>query len=304
MKRVPISQRPNRKIAGAVTAAGVMVIGLTACGDDTQTPSGDSTGTTTGATADTIGPPATTTAPTAPETEVGFEHPTGADDIVVEIVFEGGSVPADYAFRNLPVMLVSGDGKQFVQGPQIEIFPAPLLANVLVSDIGESGIQELLDLAAEHGLLTEREYERNDMIADASDTVVRISANGETYEHRAYALELGTSDGGEETGDRAELQAFVTAATSTVPTDAAPMEPDTFLVRATPITDTSGYDVEPTFVAWTIDGFSLAEAADCVAIPTADVTELFATSNQLTFFTEDDVTYQLAVKPQLPGDAC
>lgn len=304
MKRISVPQCPTRTIAGAVAAAGVMVIGLTACGDDAETPSGDSTGTTTGAPADTISPPATTTAPTTPDTEVGFEHPTGSDDIVVEIVFEGGFVPADYAFRNLPVMLVSGDGKQFVQGPQIEIFPAPLLANVLVSDTGESGIQELLDLAAEHGLLTEREYERNDMIADASDTVVRISANGETYEHRAYALGLGTSDSGEESGDRAELQAFVTAATSTVAADAAPMEPDTFLVRATPITDTSGYEVEPTIVAWTIDGFPLAEAAECVAIPAADVTELFATSNQLTFFTEDDVTYQLAVKPQLPGDSC
>ncbi len=288
------------KLAGAFTAAGVMVIGLSACGDDTETPSGDSTGTTT----DTIRPPATTTAPTTPEDEAGFDHPTGADDVVVEIVFEGGFVPADFAFRNLPVLLVSGDGKQFVQGPQIEIFPAPMLANVLVSEIGESGIQELLDLAAEHGLLTEREYERNDMIADASDTVVRISANGETYEHRAYALGLGTFDSGEETGDRAELQAFITAATGTVPADASPMEPETFLVRATPTSDTTGYDVEPTFVDWTIDAALLADAADCVAIPAADVKDLFATSNQLTFFTEGDVTYQLAVKPLLPGDSC
>ncbi len=32
--------------------------------------------------------------------------------------------------------------------------------------------------------------------------------------------------------------------------------------------------------------------------------EVFAAANQLTFFTEGDVTYQLAVKPQLPGDSC
>jgi hypothetical protein len=302
MKRNSASQRPTSKLAGAITATGLLVIVLGACGDDTETSTGDSTGSTAGTTADTVSPTTPDTA--TPDTGSGFEHPTGADDVVIEIVFEGGFVPEDFAFRNLPTMLVSGDGRQFVQGPQIEIFPAPMLPNVLVSDIGEAGVQQLLDLAAEHGLLTEREYERNDMIADASDTVVRISANGETYEHRAYALGLGSSDSGEETGDRAELQAFITAATSSVPADAAPMEPETFLVRATPTTDTSGYEVEPTIVEWPVDAVSLADADDCVAIPAADVMDLFATSNQLTFFTEDDVTYQLAVKPQLPGDSC
>ena len=48
----------------------------------------------------------------------------------------------------------------------------------------------------------------------------------------------------------------------------------------------------------------LADAAECVAVPAADVGELFADANQLTFFTEGDVTYQVAVKPQLPGDGC
>ena len=32
------------------------------------------------------------------------------------------------------------------------------------------------------------------MVADAADTVVTISANGVTYEHRAYALGMGAGD--------------------------------------------------------------------------------------------------------------
>jgi len=278
-----------------VLAAGSLLT-LVACGEDSTANNDQPTG--------TIAPPVLTPAVPTTAAPPGIEHPTGADEAVIEIIFEGGFVPADFAFRNLPLLLVSGNGSHFTQGPQIAIFPGPMLPNVLVSDIGEPGVQQLLDLAAEHGLLTQRAYERNDMIADASDTVVRISANGETYEHRAYALGMGAGVGDDsvETGDRAELQAFIDAAISTSPADAVGFEPQTFLVRATPVTDTSGYDVEPTIAEWSIEGVTLADAADCVAIPATDVQELFSTANQLTFFTEADVTYQLSVRPQLPGD--
>lgn len=272
-------------------AAGALVVGLAACGDDSSTADRPTATDPT----ETIPPPDTVTPTTV---AAGFEHPTGADEVVVEIAYEGGFVPVDVAFSQTPVLLVSGDGRQFVAGPQIEIYPGPLLPNVLVSNIGEDGIQALLDLAAEHGLLTERDYARNDMIADAADTVVRISANGETYEHRAYALGI---DGGE-TGVRAELQAFVAAATADLAMDAAAFEPETYLVRATPIEDTTGFEVEPTIVDWPVESsLALAGAAE---VPAASVRELFADANQLTFFVQDDVTYQLAVKPQLPGDSC
>ena len=275
-------------------AAGALVVGLGACGDDNSTADRP----TVTAPNETI-PPPDTVAPTT--VAPGFEHPTGADEVVVEIAYEGGFLPADAAFRETPVLLVSGDGRLFVSGPQIAIYPGPLLPNVLVSDLGEDGIQALLDLAAEHGLLTEREYDRDDLIADAADTVVRISANGETYEHRAYALGLDT----DETGDRAELQGFVAAATSELAMDGAAFQPEHYLVRATPVDDTSGFDVEPTIVEWPAESaLLLADAGDCVAVPADSVDELFAEANQLTFFTQDDVTYQLSVRPQLPGDGC
>lgn len=283
------------RTAFSLVAAGALVVGLAACGDDSNTaaqpPSTDNT--------DTIAPPDTTAAPTT--VAPGFEHPTGADDVVVEIAYEGGFLPVEMAFAQLPTLLVTGDGRQFTLGPQIEIYPQPLLPNVLVSDIGEEGIQRLLDLAAEHGLLTHREYTRNDMIADAADTVVRISANGETYEHRAYALGSDT----EETGERAELEAFVQAVTAELPMDEATYEPDTYLIRATPVEDTSVYDVEPTFVDWPVESsLALAGATDCAEVPATQVEDLFAGANQLTLFVQGDVPYQLSVKPQLPGDAC
>ncbi|MAT04343.1 MAG: hypothetical protein CL424_04785 [Acidimicrobiaceae bacterium] len=308
---------PHRATAFLVPAA--LALTLAACGDDTE-PAADEpidtvTETTTGTTADTTEPEPSTTpatsapdAPTTPPTsgaDAGYEHPTSADEVVVSIAYEGGFMTREATFSQLPSLLVTGDAREFSLGPQIAIFPGPLLPNVQVADIGEEGIQELLALADEHGLLQQREYESPTNVADASDTVVTISVNGETYEHRAYALGIGGGPGAtDETGDRAELQAFVDAATMFGETETEAYEADTYLVRSFPIDDLTGYDVEPTVLEWPVDGVDLAAASDCLEMPAADVGSVFADANQLTFFEQDAVTYQLAVKPQLPGDSC
>ena len=56
---------------------------------------------------------------------------------------------------------------------------------------------------------------------------------------------------------------------------------------------------------WPADAsLRLADAGECATIPTGEVGDLFAGANQLTFFADDGITYQLTVKPQLPGDSC
>jgi len=289
--------RPRRLTV--VLAAGALI--LAACGDDSTAPVGTQPG-------DTIALPDGTTPPTTVPAPDAFEHPTASDEFVVEITYEGGFVPVDYQFAQIPTLLVAGDGQQYVPGPQIAIYPGPLLPNVQVADIGEEGIQTLLALAAEHGLLTVREYESPTNIADAPDTVVTIRANGGTYTHRAYALGLdpGLDGNGGEIGDRAELAAFIEAATAVAPDiPQEPFGPGTYLVRATPIGDLGGFDLEPTLVAWPATApVRLADAGECSAVAATDGDPLFATANQLTFFTEAGVTYRLSVKPQLPGDTC
>ncbi|TDT16993.1 hypothetical protein BDK89_2594 [Ilumatobacter fluminis] len=296
---------PTRATALIVPAA--LAFTLAACGDDSEPAADEPIDTVV----DTTVPPttpATTASPTAPPTTVadGYEHPTGADEVVVSIAYEGGFMTMEATFAQLPSLLVTGDAREFSLGPQIEIYPGPLLPNVQLADIGEAGIQELLALADEHGLLQDREYDADTNVADASDTVVTISANGETYVHRAYALGLGGGPGmTEETGDRAELQAFVDAAMMTLGTsETEAFEAETYLVRSFPIDDVSGYEIEPTIVEWSVDGVDLAAASDCVEIPADQVADLFVDANQLTFFEQDGTTYQLAVKPQLPGDSC
>jgi hypothetical protein len=300
--------RRSRRVWGPVAAVALLAP-LAACGDDSPAAEQPPAPATT--TPPDSAPPATTT-PAG-----GYEHPLGADEVVVEIVFEGGFLaPADH-FRTVPMLLVAGDGRAFTQGPQIEIYPAPLLPNVLVQQFGEDGVQGLVALADEHGLLAEREYERDDRIADAADLVVRISAGGETYEHRAYALGLGGTP--DEPGARGELQDFVEAALAMADPAAATFEPDAYVVRAIPIDDLTGFETEPTVVAWPEGtGVALSEATECVEVPADAVGEVFGAANQLTFFTDaggvattdagtsdaEPVVYELAVKPLLPGRGC
>lgn len=296
---------PLRTITTLLLPA-ALVVALAACGDDSEPvgePIGDVTETTAPPTAPASSAPEPTTPPTSAAPD-GYEHPTATDAVVVSIAYEGGFTTPEMAFSRLPVLTVTGDARQFTLGPQIAIFPGPLLPNVQVAEIGDDGIQQLLGLADEHGLLQEREYDEPANIADASDTVVTIQADGETYVHRAYALGIGGGPGEtEESGDRADLQRFVEAATiGEVETDA--YAADTFLVRSFPVDDLTGYDVEPTVVEWPSADIELAAASDCLEIPSDDVADTFAEANQLTFFEQDGTTYQLAVKPQIPGVTC
>jgi hypothetical protein len=297
----------RRRFLGLVLAAPLAApLMLAACGDDS----------TVGSPAPTAGgstlPPAGTDGPSPGTTPPGaIDHPTGADDVVLWIGYEGGFVPVEIAFQHLPALLVTGDGRVVQQGPQIEIHPGPLLPNLQQRTITEGGVQELLALAAEHGLFEAGDYEGPEAtVADAAHTVVRISANGTTIEHRAYALDIDPDVAGSE--DRARLAAFVERATdlqTAVAADALgaeePYEADSYRIRATVVTDDSGYEIEPTVVDWpSTASVRLADAVECAVVPADEAAPVFTGATQLTWFRDGDVTYQVAVVPSLPGESC
>ena len=85
-------------------------------------------------------------------------------------------------------------------------------------------------------------------------------------------------------------------------------EPTEYGIAAPVVDDLSVYGsdgIEPTVVDWPTDAsVRLAEATICSVVPASEVGEVLTAANQLTFFTDDGVTYQVLAKPILPGTDC
>lgn len=287
----------RRSFLSAALAVPSLAALLAACGDDRVSP-GDTTGGTNPGTGSTPGN--------------DIVHPTGADDVVLRIATEGGFVAPDSIFVAVPTLLLSGNGRAIEVGAIPEIYPGPLLPPLFERSISEAGVQAVLQAAKAAGLLAAPpDYSMPDGIgiADAPDTVVRIAANGTVYEHRANALGMEQTS----TPARDRLSAFVNAMSDLAKVagadtlgQSAALVPTAYRIRATQVDPTQYTEPAPTLVAWPeAISVRLPEAATCAVIPASEVGSLFADANQLTFFTETDAAYQVAVVQVLPGDkAC
>jgi hypothetical protein len=252
-----------------------------------------------------------------------YEFSKVPDEVVLRISYEGGFVGPGALFSTLPAFLLTGNGRAFSPGAMIDIYPGPLLSPMFERSVSTKGIEKVLKLADDAGLLGEiPDYELPDgpVVMDAPDTVVRIAVNGKLYEHRANALGMGLPDDNTagDTGARAEvtpardnLLKFVTlmndvskvAGAGNVGDEGA-WVPDQYRFQAMAVDPTQWTDPAPTVVEWPIEtGVVLADSAQCAKTAATEVDELFANATQLTFFKEGDVVYQLAVVGVLPGDA-
>lgn len=285
----------NRRSFLSAVAIAPVLAALAACGDPDLASGTD---------------PAPDTTPGSPPTTT-IAHPTGADEVVLKLSYEGGFVPAGYAFVNTPTLLVSGDGRVFTPALVPAIFPGPLLPALFVRRISQDGMQALLGIVRAAGLMAPPpEYADLHNVSDAANTVLTINAAGASFVHSAYALGMGGS--GSETGVRRTLL-DVTTALGDLETlvGEATLEPDAAFVatayrlqaRAVDPTELSGQDPAPTIVDWPAGvAVVLADATECVRIDAAAVGSLFIDAKQNTYFKQGDVVYQLAVAGVLPGD--
>jgi hypothetical protein len=238
------------------------------------------------------------------------EHGTGTGGVVIEITEEGGL--AGPAAPTAPPLVVVGDGRVVQPGPTTMQYPGPLLPNLQERSITPEGIQRLLDLAGEHGLLADVNYDRPGGIMDAPDTVVTISAGGRNYEHRAYALGIAGDDGRETDPDRARLQDFVEAVTAFGQSredalgEEQPYRAEAYVVRALPgEPETSPDGIEPRVVDWPAAApVRLADAGECAEVPAPAVADVLAGADELTRFVDAGVSYAVTAVPLLPGHGC
>ena len=274
-----------------------MLAAVAACGDDSKkatepTPVPNDEGTVEGS---------------APSS--GIAHPTGAQDVVLKLSYEGGFVPVGTAFVNTPALLVSGDGHVYTPAVTPAIFPGPLLPSMLVKTITESGIQRMLSIVQKAGLfVTTLDLSGGTGVADASSTVLTINANGKNYVQSAYAL---GADNPESPSRQALLGAVNIIADVAAAVGEASLGQDQpfvadkyrFQARVVDQAELDSQQPAPTIVDWPgLTTLPLSSAATCAVIDAAAVGSLFVDAKQNTYFKDGDIVYQLAAAGVLPGD--
>jgi hypothetical protein len=122
---------------------------------------------------------------------------------VLRVAYTGGfTSPTELATR-IPIVSVYGDGRVVTAGPQIDIYPARTLPNVLVQHIARADVDKLVRLALTAGVGTAADF-GEPPIADAPSTSFTVLTDAGVKTSEVYALsETDGNIGGVNQGQRA-----------------------------------------------------------------------------------------------------
>ena len=245
---------------------------------------------------------------------------TGATKLILRIGDYGGFVAPGYQLTRLPQFALYGDGKVIVGGPQIEIYPAPLLPSLLELRVTPSEIQKILAAADKAGLLgPDASYDATG-IADAGTTIFTTNVGGATHTISAYALsESGTTANAADAAERARLVRFrndisnLSAFLGRAVGDTLAYEPSAMrvFVGLASATEPSGLTRQQ--VAWPLatdpatGGTSTGiEGLRCIALTSTELaafTTVAKTANGLTVWTYGGGRYSVSVRPLYPDES-
>ena len=253
----------------------------------------------------------------------GIDHSTSPDHVLVQLSSEGGFTPVEWTYTNFPFYSLYGDGTLVVPGAQIEIYPRPALPAISSREVDEAGIQAILEEAI--AAVQDVPADLNDLgfmsIADASTTVITVSAGGVDRTIRVYALSELTErpDGMPESEyeARLRLQELVTKLTGS--TDWLPegsLGPEGPYEASAARLFVGGYrpveDLAQEPVPWPLDeglaGFGAPVAPGgyrCGVVQGADwdaVHEAATSANTLTPWADAGERFSILFRPLLPDE--
>lgn len=256
-------------------------------------------------------------------------HPEG-DSLVLRVEHVGGFVPATFHLTRLPLFSLTGDGRVITQGAVPAIFPGPALPAVMVRRLSEEGMQSVLRAVAATGQFgTSAEWRgAANMVADASDTVFTLHADGREVTVTVYAL--GILDGAmpnigaEERAAHVALSGLVEqltmldtelAGSAWLDAEPAPYRAEALrlLVRTADADPPDDSGLEAVERRWPAGGDPATfgdptpiDGSRC-GVVSGDVAEAWyealETANQLTRWTAGRHRYEVTVRPILPGEA-
>lgn len=273
---------------------------------------------TTGSTpAATIGP----SVPPSASPSAATSLPADPDTLVLQVRFEGGFVAPDYRFSAMPTVSIYADGRLIAPGPQIEIYPGPLLPSVLVTTLPSIAVERLLDGARAAGLASgvDAGFPPHG-IADAPNTVFVVWTPQGVTTTSFGALGMDQQDvPSAEGAARTAASAFAAKLADPAIVDGATSSPYVPTAARIIVHDYAAAP-DPQLaqrpVAWPLTtplatlGEALVggspEAGRCGIVGGADLTALWpllGDANALTPFTSGGREYHLVVRPLLPHEA-
>jgi hypothetical protein len=254
------------------------------------------------------------------------DKPVDPDRVVFRVSWDGGFVTPEMLLGRLPIVVVYADGRVITQGPQLAIYPGPLMPNLVEHTLSQAALDRLIELARDKDLLKTIHYDFPD-VADASDTVLEINLDGQSYRVSAYVLsesgvDMGPVDGGLDPADvegRAALREFIDALTSIPASDFVdeehPLDLSAVRIYAgkAVIVPNSELPGEQPAVNWPLEDLATAgEAVEnspidvrCQVVEGDDlatVLPLLDAANSLQTFQSEGELYSFTVRPLLPGE--
>lgn len=229
-------------------------------------------------------------------------RPTGASEVVVQVLVDGGFVPPEVALATVPATTVLGDGTVITAAPTPAIYPGPALAPLQAAKVDAATVDGLVARAGTLGLLAGPLDFGHPLVADAPNTTVTIVADGRVHRHVAAAL--GISDDAAGGANRRALKDFLAALEQLPPGNRA-WEPTAIAVRIVGPYHADPQLPQPT-VAWPLDRVPVeaGPGGPCLVVEGDDVRLLRATlvrANARTPWLIGGVARSVAFVPVVPG---
>ena len=276
------------------------------------------------------GTPTDPTGPSPSPVTPGISHPAGPNDLILKIEQTGGFVPVQWMLARLPSFALYGDGTLLTLGAQIEIYPQPALPPVLVQHLTEDGIQRILELAEEAGLLGHDAMYMNHCVADVTTTVFTVVADGGTHVVSAYALGFDEGKNNpcvpenqvEARKALVEFESQMADLSKSLPAgsydDPQPWDPTGLRLYVTEGDPSTEPGLNQTEIAWPLEE-NLAEFGDpfgengdpgfgtrCGTVEGDDLATLLPLAQQatqITPWTSDGKTYGITFRPLFPDES-
>ncbi len=245
---------------------------------------------------------------------------TAPDKLILRIATAGGFIAPGYLLTSMPQFALYGDGRLIVPGPVVEIYPGPLLPNLLVMRVTPAEIQTILAAADKAGLLGPNASYLATGIADAGTTVFTTKVGGATHTISAYALMADAkADNVADDAARARLLEFenqisnLNAFLGRQVSDAESYAPTGMLVFARLADAPDPTAPAQQIVAWplsldpaTVGQPTTVPQTSCIPLSGTDLATFLTvarTANAMSLWTYGTVRYAVSVRPLYPDES-